>query len=633
MATMHNVSPGSERRRARILERSDPVPGWMRQLPLVTGLLLAALLIVPLWLRQHTSHLRARVTDVALPARNALLEVQIAFASEVAAIRGFELTGDTAFLNDFGDGVNKDRVASERLLKLAAQLGPEAGAAVFELDGLKQAWLQEPNEALAGRRTREQLIQSLDEGERRVDGVLTAADKANSAVIAAETEMRRTLTGDERTAALLVSILALAALGVIIVVGWLVHRLNLLADELRYGVEEEASLHHVAGTLNSAPTVEEVAQQVTTSAMNWTRSSGCFLERRVGDVAEIVAARGTDAPAPGSSIPFGESATARAMNGTAVSDGERAHAVIADLGDPLVTRKSKALVVPLVVDGDFFGSLVLNRGSTPSTYTERDTAYAVALGDLVTAALGRVLLIEREQHARTEAEDAVHYRDRMLRVVSHDLKNPLHTIGMSADLLSTVELPENQKQEQFRIIMRTVERMNRLIHDLLDAARVQSGRALAVSQSVIDTREFLTEATDQLAAEARAKKIRLDCDADSAPPTLFADRDRLLQVFSNLLGNAVKFTGEGGRIAVLAAPSESGGTLFSVCDTGPGIAAEEIPHLFEPFWQAGDSARLGTGLGLSIARGIVEAHGGTISVRSVPGEGTTFEFDLPPAPG
>ncbi len=614
------------------LERSDPVPRWMRHLPLVTGVLLAGLLIVPLWLRQHTSHLRERVTDVALPARNALLEVQIAFASEVAAIRGYELTGDKAFLDDFREGVNKDRIASRRLLKLAAQLGPQAGAAVFELDGLKQAWLAEPNEAVAGRRTREQLIQSLDEGERRVDGVLAAADKANSAVIAAETEMRHTVTNYERTAAALVSILALAALAVIIVVGWLVHRLNLLAAELRYGVEEEASLHHVAGTLNGAPTVEEVAQQVTMSAMSWTRSAGCFLERHVGDVAQIIASRGAEAPPPGSSVPFSESATARAMNGTAIGDGQRTHAVIADLGSPLLAKESRALVVPLVVDGNVFGSLVIHRGTMPSTYSESDTAYAVALGDLVTAALGRVLLIEREQHARSEAEDAVRYRDRTLRVVSHDLKNPLHTIGMSADLLSTLELSEEQKQEQLRIIGRTVERMHRLIHDLLDAARVQSGRALAVSQSVIDTRDFLTEATDQLAGEARAKKIRLECDADSAPATLFADRDRLLQVFSNLLGNAVKFTGEGGRIGVHAMRSDSGGTHFSVSDTGPGIPAEELPHLFEPFWQAGDSARLGTGLGLSIARGIVEAHGGTISVQSIPGEGTTFEFDLPPAP-
>jgi signal transduction histidine kinase len=221
----------------------------------------------------------------------------------------------------------------------------------------------------------------------------------------------------------------------------------------------------------------------------------------------------------------------------------------------------------------------------------------------------------------------------MLRVVSHDLKNPLHTIGMSADLLATVELSREQREEQLRIVSRTVERMNRLIHDLLDAARVQSGRALAVTPANLNTREFLTEATDQVSAEARARKIRLECDADSAPETLLADHDRLLQVFSNLVGNAVKFTGEGGLIRVTATRSENGSVLFSVCETGPGIPAENLSHLFEPFWQAGDNARLGTGLGLSIARGIVEAHGGNISVSSVSGEGTTFEFDIPSGPG
>ena len=164
-------------------EQRDPVPGWMRHLPLVTGILLAALLAIPLWLRLHTAHLRERVTDVALPARNALLEVQIAFASEIAAIRGFELTGNRDFLSDFSKGVEKDRDASQRLVELTKKLGTEAAAAVLELNARKQSWLEEPTEALAGRRSREQLIESLDEGERRVDGVLEAADKANTAVI------------------------------------------------------------------------------------------------------------------------------------------------------------------------------------------------------------------------------------------------------------------------------------------------------------------------------------------------------------------------------------------------------------------------------------------------------------------
>ena len=612
-----------ERRTAKRFERADPVPHWMRHLPLVTGILLAALLAVPLWLREHTAHLRERVTDVALPARNALLEVQIAFASELAAIRGYELTGDNEFLRDFSAGVAKDQLASRRLLELAEQLGPAAASAVFELDERKREWLQEPNEALSGKRTREQLIQSLGDGERRVDGVLAAADKANNALITAEAAMRQTVSNDERTAAALISVLALAGLAVIAVVGWLVRRLNLLAAELRHGVEEETSLHHVAGRLNGVPSVEDVALEVIEAVMEWTRSSAAYLERVRDNGVEIVASRGNDAPKAGSLVAREESATARALSEIASSGNRNAHSIKLNLAG------ARPLVVPLIVDSGTFGSLVLVRSASVAPYSDREIAYAVAVADLATAALGRVLLIEREQHARGEAEEAVRYRDQMLRVVSHDLKNPLHTIGMSADLLATVELSREQRAEQLRIVARTVERMNRLIHDLLDAARVQSGRALSVAPTVLNTREFLTEATDQLSTEARARNIRLECDADSAPQTLLADHDRLLQVFSNLVGNAVKFTGEGGRIGVAAARSKNGGVLFSVCDTGPGIPEEDLPHLFEAFWQAGDHARLGTGLGLSIARGIVEAHGGKISVKSVPGEGTTFEFDIP----
>jgi signal transduction histidine kinase len=101
-----------------------------------------------------------------------------------------------------------------------------------------------------------------------------------------------------------------------------------------------------------------------------------------------------------------------------------------------------------------------------------------------------------------------------------------------------------------------------------------------------------------------------------------------MQVLSNLLGNALKFTPEGGHIGVRAESEGEGAVRVSVVDTGPGISAEDVPHLFDPFWQSKDGAALGTGLGLAIARGIVEAHGGTISVDSSPGEGSTFTFTL-----
>jgi signal transduction histidine kinase len=107
----------------------------------------------------------------------------------------------------------------------------------------------------------------------------------------------------------------------------------------------------------------------------------------------------------------------------------------------------------------------------------------------------------------------------------------------------------------------------------------------------------------------------------------------LLQVFSNLIGNGLKFTPEGGRVRIRAEADGETNVRFSVCDTGPGIPAESLPHLFELFWQARDRrATLGTGLGLSIARGIVESHGGKISVVSTPGEGSTFTFTVPVAP-
>ncbi len=106
------------------------------------------------------------------------------------------------------------------------------------------------------------------------------------------------------------------------------------------------------------------------------------------------------------------------------------------------------------------------------------------------------------------------------------------------------------------------------------------------------------------------------------------DRDRILQVLSNLLGNALKFTPPGGRVQVEAHAGDAA-VIVRVTDTGPGIAADELPHVFDRFWQGAKARRAGAGLGLAIAKGIVEAHGGTIFARSVPGRGATFTFTLP----
>jgi signal transduction histidine kinase len=243
----------------------------------------------------------------------------------------------------------------------------------------------------------------------------------------------------------------------------------------------------------------------------------------------------------------------------------------------------------------------------------------------------RMLLVEHEHRARTQAEAAVRDREQVLRVVSHDLKNPLHTIDMVAQVLVDLPLSDAERETQLQIVRRTVNRMSRLVRDLLDSTRSQSGHAIPVVTAPVDVAELVSDTVEQFREQARDARQRLEGAAAEGVRPVLADRDRLLQVLSNLVGNALKFTPEGGRVQVRAEPEGGRLVRFSVVDTGIGIPAESMPHLFEPFWQASARATLGTGLGLSIARGIVEAHGGRLSVDSTPGEGSTFVFTVPVA--
>jgi signal transduction histidine kinase len=174
---------------------------------------------------------------------------------------------------------------------------------------------------------------------------------------------------------------------------------------------------------------------------------------------------------------------------------------------------------------------------------------------------------------------------------------------------------------------RAAGRANTLIQDLLDVSRIEAGR-LSVSPAPVDARTFLDEVMTELAPLARAKPVELTYEWQGDGATVPMDRGRVAQVLSNLVGNAIKFTPAGGAILVRGAAARAHAE-FEVRDSGPGIPAESMPNLFDRFWQAERGARHGAGLGLFIARGIVEAHGGTIDVESAPGAGTTFRVTLP----
>lgn len=226
-----------------------------------------------------------------------------------------------------------------------------------------------------------------------------------------------------------------------------------------------------------------------------------------------------------------------------------------------------------------------------------------------------------------EAQRVIDAREEILRIVAHDLRNPLNTISMATSLLMDTDGTRETRTSQLRIIRRAGERANRLIQDLLSVTTIEAGR-LSIAPRKVAVGDLFNEAWEVLEPIAREKALTLQVNAADDLPAVRADPSRVLQVFSNLVGNAVKFTPSGGTITLSAARAD-GRVLCSVSDTGPGIPAAQIPRLFGKFWQAQRGDARGVGLGLAIARGIVEAHGGTITVESVVGRGSVFSFALP----
>ena len=238
----------------------------------------------------------------------------------------------------------------------------------------------------------------------------------------------------------------------------------------------------------------------------------------------------------------------------------------------------------------------------------------------------REAVLARERAAREEAEEAVQAREDILAIVSHDLRSPLQTVRMSSALLA--RLAGEAGAAPAAAAARAIEGMDRLIRDLLDVNHMVSGR-FAVEAQPLALATLLDDARALMGPVCAAKRQALEIAPPGEALHVRADRNRIVQVFSNLVGNAAKFTPEGGRIAV-SARRDGGEALVEVADDGPGIAPEDLPSIFERFWQARRVRRGGgVGLGLAISQGIVKAHGGRIWAESTTGAGSRFRFTLP----
>ena len=272
------------------------------------------------------------------------------------------------------------------------------------------------------------------------------------------------------------------------------------------------------------------------------------------------------------------------------------------------------------------------RGSVELTHPE-EIVYVALFAVLVLIISGTThSLRESREHAEAlaaSAEKVARTREEVLGIVAHDLRNPLSVMQSTLAMLQEPGLSDGNRAKLLAVGERSARQMGRLIGDLLDITRLETGH-LSLEAEPIAANALLGEVAETLRPLAAERGISLSVLPAGDSLRARADRGRVAQVLGNLVGNALKFTPRDGRVDLKARRAGSE-VILEVDDTGPGIPREDQSHLFTRFWQARKSDGRGVGLGLTIAKGIVEAHGGRIWVESEPGRGSRFCFTLPVA--
>ena len=392
-----------------------------------------------------------------------------------------------------------------------------------------------------------------------------------------------------------------------------------------------AAGERLASSFGSSETLNQVARLAVP-----TMADGCILENRIGsgflagaaahidpaieDVLDEIGAAGARIPPKGhplteilrrpSPVLLQSDATSRLLEASTNP---------AYLKSITAMKPESALFLPLVAREQLIGVLSLFRAK--KSFDGDDLGFAEDLARLAALALDNARL-----HDTVRA--SLRARDEMVGVVSHDLRNPVAAVKMlSKTLLRAPENVGGEDLQKIELICQAADQMDALIRDLLDVNRLDAGK-LAISAVPVDPSVLLTDSLQTLRPLVEEKGISLDLQVGGDLPKVMADRERIQQALSNLVGNAIKFSAAGSKIVVFPR-REAEEVVIAVVDKGKGISADQLPRVFDRYWQSSRTDRQGAGLGLAITKGIVEAHGGRIWIESTPGEGTTASFSLP----
>lgn len=289
-------------------------------------------------------------------------------------------------------------------------------------------------------------------------------------------------------------------------------------------------------------------------------------------------------------------------------------------------NQKKFISLPLTARGKWIGTI---------TMTMSESGRVFSRDELIFAQLVAIRCAMSADNARLfqEAQNAISVREDVVTIVSHDLKNPLSSILLSAHSMEK-QKPEGiteedwgKLQKKINIIKNSTNRAITLINNFLDLSKIESG-TLQLEKANTDAIAMTSSIVNMLKLLATEKGVQLRLDFSNPHLSITCDENKISQVLSNLIGNSLKFTPKGGNIDVKVTSDENF-LYFSIHDTGKGISSNDLPHIFDRFWQATDTQKLGNGLGLSIAKAIVKAHNGKIWVESELGLGSTFHFALP----
>jgi signal transduction histidine kinase len=631
---------------------AGPAPRPARWAALPLALVVVALLgsvAIPARQTWRITRLLRETTVVLAPARLIEAELQAGLAKELTALQRYALVGDTAMLGQFRSRAADDEQRLAALEHLAARVGATSTAHLDALGQRIDGWRRATGVTATQSGSRAQIAAALRAGQAQYDAALSAFDGLSSdlaANAAARDDRVRALEHLSLATNAVLVLTALVAMGGATTLTLRERRLSATlharVEDARRRARQEAALREAAEALAGAYTVDEVTRRVAQTALAALEGRGAFVERivaRPNDLAQATVVRavaGADVPPLATSCALAGSFTEQVTTSGRSS-------LIADLRQPehagaVGTGREaggSAIVVPLGGRQTPIGALFLIRAAG-GHFDADDVARAGIFGHLATLAFEKVRLLEDAYEQRRVLERVMQSRSRLMRGFSHDVKNPIGAADGFADLLSIGVYGELSAQQRS-----SVERLRGCLHgalalidDLHELARAETG-ILTLSSEPVNLAQLVRSICEEYHATARAAGLSLSVEVALDLPVVDTDRARVHQITANLLSNAIKYTGSG-SVLVRASHRPTGSAdepgdwaLIEVVDTGPGIPAHQQDVIFEEFSRLGGSEHCGAGLGLAISKLLARALGGHITVRSVPGQGSTFTLWLP----